>query len=121
MAVLNINGVDMPTPSQFKPLLSDGDVGSFRNANYRLIRKRKRSDVRSYYVYYSFLNATNTSLLLNAIEPEQFTVICADPKLGSDATITMYSSDVNIEMLDNNKTVSGEKTWKDISFTLVEY
>ena len=51
MAVLNINGVDMPTPSQFKPLLSDGDVGSFRNANYRLIRKRKRSDVRSYYVY----------------------------------------------------------------------
>ena len=121
MAVLNINGVDMPTPTKFKPLLADGDVGSFRTASFKLTRKRKRSDIRSYSVYYSFLNATDTSLLLNALDPAEFTVICADPKLGADATIQMYSSNVDIEMLDNNKTVSGEKTWKDISFTLVEY
>ena len=121
MAILNINGVDMPTPTEFKPLFSDGDVGSFRNANYKLIRKRKRSDVRSYFVSYTFLTATNSALLLNAIDPAEFTVICPDPKLASNATIQMYSSDVNIEMLDNNKTVSGEYTWKNINFFLVEF
>ena len=121
MVVLNIDSVDMPATTQFKPLFSDGDIGSYRNANYKLIRKRKRSDVRSYFVNFSYLNATDCSLVLNAIEPAKFIVICPDPKLGTDATIEMYSSDVNIEMLDNNKSKPGEYTWKNISFTLVEY
>ena len=121
MAILNIGASDMPDPTTFKPLLSDLDLGSFRNANGGLIRTRKRAGVRSFAVSYSYLSKADCSTLLLAIKPDKFTVICPDSETGADGTFEMYASDKSIEALDYGREVVGEARWKNISFTLVEY
>ena len=121
MAILNIGGADMPDPTTFKPLLSDVDLGSYRNANAGLIRKRKRAGVRSFVVSYSFLTQADCSTLLLAIKPSSFTVVCPDPETGTNGTFTMYASDKSIDTLDYGKVSAGVPRWQNISFTLVEY
>jgi hypothetical protein len=121
MAILNIDSVDMPHPTTFKPLLSDVDLGSARMANANLKRKRVYAGKRSFNFTYSYLSQADCSTLLLAIKPASFTVICPDPETGANGTFTMYCSDRSIETLDFGKVSAGVPRWRNISFTFVEY
>jgi hypothetical protein len=115
MALLKINGVDMPTPTDFNVGIMDLSKAE-RNANGTMIIERIATK-RKLEISYSFLDRTDMSKILNAISPVFFSATYMDPQTNAMRTGTFYSGDRNLPMLDYK---NGVPRWKDIKFDLVE-
>lgn len=119
MAVLTINGKEMPCPSEMKWTISAFDLDSGRNVDGDMIRnlvcQKERLDL-------SFNSANLTpqeiSTLLKAIMPPFIQVTYHSPLEGAIVTKTMYSSDRDINIYS---AIAGQNVVADsISFALIE-
>lgn len=117
MAILNINGVDMPEPSSFKLPQYDLDSGD-TNRNELGILQRDRIRQGVYKIELEWRGITNEKLniLETAIEPPSLQVTF--PTAAGIKTKTMYVGDRNESIVRYQS--NGSILW-NVSFNLIEY
>jgi len=91
MALLNINGVNVKTPSKFEVLVSDVDGETTRNALGELLRDRIAVK-RKLQCEFPPMTQTEMSTLLTAVQDVFFTIVYQDPISGSTSK-TFYVGD----------------------------
>lgn len=118
MAMITINGVDLPSPSTFKMPKSDLDSeDTGRNELGILQRDRIRQGVFKLELEWKGITSSQLHLIESAIEPASLRVTFPTP-IGMQ-TKTMYVGDRNIEMVKYSDDF--DKIRWDISFNLIEY
>lgn len=118
MAMINIDGVDLPSPSVFKIPQSDLDSSDTgRNELGILQRDRIRQGIYKIELEWKGINSSELHLIESAIEPAELNVTFPTPT--GMATKKMYAGDRNVEMImyDDNF----DKIRWNISFNLIEY
>ncbi|GMG96860.1 DUF6711 family protein [Tepidimicrobium xylanilyticum] len=118
MAMITIDGVDLPSPSVFKIPRSDLDSGDTgRNELGVLQRDRIRQGIYKIELEWKGINSSDLYLIESAIEPAELNVTFPTPT--GMATKTMYAGDRNVEMVKYDKDF--DKIRWNISFNLIEY
>lgn len=118
MAMISIDGVDLPSPSSFKMPRSDLDSSDTgRNELGILQRDRIRQGVYKIELEFKGINSSNLYKVESAIEPAELNVTFPTPT--GIQTKKMYAGDRNVEMVkyDDNPDLI---RW-NLSFNLVEY
>lgn len=118
MAMITIDGVDLPSPSSFKLPRFDMDSGDTnRNELGVLQRDRIRQGIYKIELEFKGINSSNLYLIESAIEPAELNVTFPTPT--GKQTKKMYAGDRNVEMVkyDDNPDLI---RW-NLSFNLVEY
>ncbi|MCM3763441.1 DUF6711 family protein [Neobacillus niacini] len=115
MALISVNGVDLPTPSDYDVGIMDLSKAE-RNVRGEMIIERIATK-RKIELGWSYLTGAQYSQVLNAVDPVFFSVTYFDPKINGMKTGTFYSGDRQAPMMrfDN-----GVASWKDIKFNLIE-
>lgn len=120
MALLIIDGVEMPAPSELKVPESDLDSSdTTRNELGHLQRDRVRQGIRKIECSWKALISENASLLLKAVKPISVMVTYPDPEENLMVTKKMYVGDRSSELV-LYKQSTNEYRW-NISFNLTEY
>jgi hypothetical protein len=114
--VIKINGVQMPTPSDYQVGIQDLSKAD-RNARGTMIIERIRGGVRKLEMQWKYLTKAELQQLLNAVAPVFFEVEYPDPIDGTMRTGTFYVGDRKAGAIDYR---NGEIRWKDCQFNLVE-
>jgi hypothetical protein len=115
VALVSINGVALPTPTEFQ-------VGTFdiskaqRNANGNMIIERITTK-KKLFLTYAYLSREDLKTILNLVAPTFYNVQYVDPDLNAMRTGSFYSGDRNVGMVDY---VDGIARYKDLSFNLIE-
>lgn len=117
MAILNIDGVDLPAPSSFKLPQFDLDSGD-TNRNELGILQRDRVRQGIYKIDLEWKGVTSAALaaIEEAIKPASVQVTFPAPT--GLQTKTMYAGDRNVDMAIYR---SADNIRWNISFNLVEY
>lgn len=115
MALLNIGGVDMPTPSDLTFGVVDIDKAE-RNANGFMILERIATK-RKLDMSWLYLSPTQLSTLLNAVSGVSFTVIYMDPVTNANRTASFYCGDRTVGVIDFQ---GGVPRYKDCKFSIIE-
>jgi predicted molibdopterin-dependent oxidoreductase YjgC len=115
MALINIGGVDMPTPSEFTVGIQDV-VKAERNAKATMIMEligvKQKIEMK-----WSYLTAAQLSQILTAVKPLFFTVTYPNPETNTIRTATFYKGDRTSPMLWYR---AGVAHYKDLKFNLIE-
>lgn len=115
MSLIKINGVAIPTPSEY--LIGIQDISKAeRNANGTMIIDRIATK-RKLELSWKYLNKNDLSNLLNKVSPVFFTVEYLDPQDNATKTGTFYCGDRNCGMLDF---INSNPRYKDVKFNLIE-
>lgn len=115
LALLNIGGVDMPTPSEFTVSLQDISKAD-RNANGTMVLERIATK-QKLQCKWSYLSSADLKTILGAISPVSYSVTYTDPTTNVLATKQMYCGDRSIGYIDfQNNT----PRYKDFGFDLIE-
>lgn len=115
MALISINGVDIPTPSEMKLGVMDLSKAE-RNANGMMIIERIATK-QKLEIKYNFLGAADLENLLSKISSTFFNVTYLDPTTNAFVTKSMYSGDRNFGMVDY---INGVARYIDLTFSLIE-
>ena len=115
MALISIDGVDIPTPSDLGWGIMDLSKAE-RNAKGTMIIERIATK-RKLELSYATLDRAAMSTILKAISPVFFSVTYMDPQTNANRTGTFYCGDRTGGML---KFINGVPTYKDIKFDLIE-
>src|SRR5689334_17195658 len=91
MALINIGGTDLPTPSSYSPTIKD-ILKSDRNAAGNMIIERITTK-REIALGWSYLSGDDYSTVLNAVSSVFFTVTYFDPQANAIQTGTFSVSD----------------------------
>lgn len=113
--MLKVNGVALPTPSDYIVGIQDLSKAE-RNAKGMMIIERIATK-RKLELAWKHLSKTELQQVLTAVSPVFFTVSYLDPQTNAQKTGTFYSGDRTVGALDY---VDGQIRWKDIKFNLVE-
>lgn len=113
--MIKINGVEIPTPSDYQVSIQDISNAE-RNANGTMIIERVATK-RKVELAWAYLSKQDLSAILNYISPVFFIVDYIDPQDGGLKTGTFYSGDRSAGALSY---INNEIKWKDIKFNLVE-
>lgn len=92
---LVVNGVTMPCPSKFEYGIQDvsaSDSGRVEDENATMYKNRIAQKVKISLEWVAVSDA-DAATILNAFDPEYFTVTYHDPKANSVVTKTFYSGD----------------------------
>ena len=117
MALIQINGIDMPDPSTLSVVVQSIDSDSTtRNEEGILQRDRVRDGVHKLTLKWNALTGADASRVLQAVSPASFTVSFNDPLTNAPTSITLYSGDRTAEGI---KARDGLR-W-NISFDNIEY
>lgn len=113
--MIKINGVALPTPSDY--IVSIMDISKAeRNAAGTMVIDRIATK-RKIELAWKYLEKTELSNVLNLVSPVFFTVEYLDPQDNGWKTGTFYCGDRTIGALDYR---GGNIRWKDIKFSLIE-
>lgn len=117
MAMLKVNGADMPPPSAMKVTIFDVSSAVERNASGNAVVDRvavkRRLDLK-----WAHLGADNLQLLLQAIGGNGFfTASYPDPQTGSARTMECYCGDRATGVL---RMVDGVPLWTNVEMTWTE-
>lgn len=117
MAIIIIDGVDLPAPSSMSIPLADLDSpDTTRNELGILQRDRIRQGVHKVELSWNVLTSGEVTTILNAIEPDKFNVTFPTPF--GNVTKEMYCGDRKLEaVLYRN----GQNPLWSLSFNLIEY
>lgn len=115
MALIAINGVDMPTPSSYSWGIMDLSKAE-RNALGTLIIERIATK-RKIELSWSYLTPEQLQTLLTAVGSVTFSLSYLDAQTNTTLTGTFYSGDRNVGMIDFN---NGVPRYKDVKFNLIE-
>ena len=117
MAMINIDGVDLPAPIKLKPPNSDIDSkDSGRNELGGFQRDRVRQGLYKIELAWKNLSSSDLHLIKTAIKPSEFKFTF--PSEVGFITKTMYAGDRDIDMVSYNSDFN--KILWDISFNLIE-
>ncbi len=115
MALITINGVAIPAPSDLAVGIQDLSKAE-RNANGTMIIERIATK-RKLELSWAYLDKASLSQVLNAVSSVFFTVTYVDPQTNGTKTGTFYCGDRKCGMIDFK---NGIPRWKDIKFDLIE-
>lgn len=115
MALITINGVNVPTPSDIQIGIMDISNAQ-RNANGLMIIERIATK-KKISISYTYLSATDLSNILNAVKAVFYNVTYLDPVTNTYVTGSFYSGDRNLGMIDFQ---NGVPRYKDLKFDLIE-
>jgi hypothetical protein len=115
MALIKINGVDIPAPSEYTVGIQDISKAA-RNANGTMIIERVATK-RKIDLGWKYLSRLELAQVLNAVSPVFFQVAYVDPQDNTVKTGTFYTGDRKCGMLDY---LEGVPRYKDVSFSLIE-
>lgn len=115
MSLININGVDIPTPSDYQVGIQDITKAE-RNANGSMIMERIATK-RKIELSWKSLDRSSLSIILNAVSGVFFTVTYMDPKDNAVRTGTFYAGDKTCPMFSF---INGIPKYKDVKFNLIE-
>lgn len=113
--MVKINGVELPTPSDYLVSIQDLSKAE-RNANGTMIIERIATK-RKLELSWKYLSKEQLSSLFNLVSPVFFTVTYIDPQTGGLKTGTFYCGDRSAGALDY---INGKIRYKDIKFNLIE-
>ncbi|WP_028609736.1 DUF6711 family protein [Paenibacillus harenae] len=115
MALLKINGADLPTPSGYIVTKQD-IVKAERNARGTMIKEliASKDKIDLTWIY---LTPAQLSQLLAAVSANFFNVTYLEPQSGTNRTATFYAGDRSAPAMDF---INGVMRWKDIKFNLIE-
>ena len=113
--MIKINGVGIPTPSDFQTGIMDISKAE-RNADGTMIIERVATK-RKLEISYKKLSKEDLSNLFNLVSPVFFSVEYIDPQDGGFKTGVFYSGDRAAGALSYINSVI---KWKDIKFNLIE-
>ncbi len=117
MAILKINGVDMPDPSSFSVSIMDiDDETTTRNAQGDLTRDRIATK-RKLNCEWPPLTMSESSKLLKAVRNVFFQVEYPDPMEGARITKIFYVGDRSTPML---RVKNGVVLWEGLSMNFIE-
>jgi len=117
MAMVTIDGVDLPSPSEYEIPDSDLDSeGTGRNEEGYLQRDRIRADIKKIPLKWNGIRSSEVALIKSTIAPPQFNVTFIT-EIGK-TTKTMYAGDRSQKMVKYSDNVD-EIRW-DFSFNLIE-
>lgn len=115
MALLRINGTELPAPTDYSVQYSDIDSSDTgRSENGVLLRNRIRAGVAKISVSWKMLSQSETDTVLHAVSGESFSV----EYYGGDSAATMYAGDKSLQLvsIDTNNTA-----WYSVSVNLIEF
>jgi hypothetical protein len=115
MAMITINGVDLPTPTALQVGIFDISKAE-RNANGRMVIERITTKRKLFFTY-SFLTEIEASAVLNAVSPTLYDVTYIDPQTKNVKSGTFYTGDRNIGFVDYQ---NGVARYQDLTFNLIE-
>ncbi|MGO4185214.1 DUF6711 family protein [Paenibacillus sp. TAF43_2] len=115
MALLKINGVDLPTPSSVIWAIEPIDKAD-RNARGDLIKERINIK-RKLELSWAYLPADDLARLLTAILANFISVTYLDPQLNAKRTASFYASPPSIEAIDY---INDVIRYKNIKFNIIE-
>lgn len=115
MALITINGVELPAPSKYDIGIMDINKAE-RNAKGTMIIERITSK-RKIQLSWKYLAKEELQQLYNLVKDTYFDVEYIDPQEGGIKTGTFYAGDRNVGAMDY---IDGEIRWKDIKFNIVE-
>lgn len=113
--MIRINGVELPTPSDYIVGIQDISKAD-RNAKGTMIIERIASK-RKLELSWKYLSKEDTSRVLNLVSPVFFQVTYIDPQVGGWKSGTFYAGDRSAGALDY---IRGKIRYKDVKFNLVE-
>lgn len=117
MAILKINGVAIPDPSEFSVDIMDiDDDTTTRNAKGDLIRNRITTKRKLNCRWPAQKNA-QMSLILKAVKDPFFQVEYPDPMEGKRLTKTFYVGDRQMPIYS---VINGEVLWEGLSMNFIE-
>lgn len=115
MSLVKINGVDIPTPSDYSVGIQDISKAE-RNANGTMI-KELIATKRKLDLQWKYLTKEQISQIFGLISNNFFTVEYVDPQTNGVKTGTFYSGDRKCGMLDFQNSIP---RYKDVQFSLIE-
>lgn len=115
MSLIQINGVDIPTPSEYTVGIMDLSKAE-RNARGNIIIERVATK-RKIELVWEYLDRFQLSQVLNAVSGVFFQVAYIDPQDNAVKTGTFYVGDRKAGALDYR---DGKVRWKNIQFNLIE-
>jgi hypothetical protein len=115
VALITVNGVNIPTPSNYDVSVLDISNAQ-RNAQGLMIIERIATK-RTISLSYNFLSASDLSTILQAISSTFYNVTFLDPVTNSQVTSSFYAGDRAISMIDY---VSGVPRYQNVKFELIE-
>ncbi|MEG0133410.1 MAG: DUF6711 family protein [Clostridium sp.] len=115
MALIKINGVEIPTPASYSVGIQDISKAE-RNANGTMIIERIATK-RKIEIGWGLITSETAGIVLNAVSPIFFTVEYVDPQENAVKIGTFYCGDRTTPMLIFT---DGIAKYKDLKFNLVE-
>ncbi len=115
MALITINGVALPTPTELQVGVMDISKAE-RNANGRMIIERIATK-RKLFITYSYITESDASLVLRQVAPTYYTVTYLDPQDKTMKSGSFYCGDRQLGMVDYQ---DGVARYKDLGFDLIE-
>ncbi|WP_424766296.1 DUF6711 family protein [Paenibacillus sp. sgz302251] len=115
MALLQINGVDMPAPSSLS--IGAQDIGKWeRNASGSMIGEIIATKAKIE-LEWKYLTPAQLAQILSAIDSTFFNVTYTDPKTNSLRTMSCYKGDRNMGIMDF---IGGVLRYKDLKVNFIE-
>lgn len=115
MTLISIDGVALPTPSEYSVGIYDVSKAE-RNANGNMIIERITTK-QKIQISYAYLSADDLFTVLNAISPVFYNVTYIDPSTNSERISSFYCGDRNMGLVSF---VDGIPKYTGISFNLIE-
>lgn len=115
MALISINGVALPAPSELQVGIMDISKAE-RNARGLMIIERVATK-RKLFITYNFLTSWDAGVVLKAIAPAYYNVSYFDPQERKMKSGSFYCGDRQIDILDYYDDVP---RYKELSFDLIE-
>lgn len=117
MAIITIDGVDLPAPSSMSIPMSDLDSpDTTRNELGILQRDRIRQGVHKVELAWNVITSSQVNTILSAIEPAKFSVTF--PTTFGTVTKDMYCGDRKLDVVLYK---NGDNPYWSLSFNLIEY
>ena len=119
MALIQINGVDMPPPVEYSVSLQDIDSENTRRTETGVLqRDRVRAGVYKIQVKW-LVTKTQLKTITDALKPAKFSVKFFDPTTSTTPTRYMYCGDRNADLVLNKE--NPDKSLWELSTSLIEY
>ncbi len=119
MALIQINGVDMPPPVEYSVSLQDIDSENTRRTETGVLqRDRVRAGVYKIEVKW-LVTKTQLKTITDALKPAKFSVMFFDPTTSTNPTRSMYCGDRNADLVLNKE--NPDKSLWELSTSLIEY
>jgi hypothetical protein len=115
VALLQINGVDMPSPSEMSVGIQDL-VKAERNANGKMIMERIATKDKID-LSWNYLTPAQLSQIMSAVSALFFTVTYTNPVTNTERTATFYKGDVTAPIMDF---INGNLRYKGVKFNVIE-